>query len=101
MIAQVVTSVLFMLGAGIEPAWALAQGILSPSRLPVSPPERCGNTTAPQKTHQENRLRCYNFAPSACTAYQTVYAINPESAASPPLPTTRPESSTSSAAKPP
>lgn len=28
-----------MLGAGIEPAWALAQGILSPSRLPVSPPE--------------------------------------------------------------
>lgn len=29
-----------MLGAGIEPAWALAQGILSPSRLPVSPPEQ-------------------------------------------------------------
>jgi hypothetical protein len=28
-----------MLGAGIEPAWVLAQGILSPSRLPVSPPE--------------------------------------------------------------
>ncbi len=31
-----------MLGAGIEPAWALAQGILSPSRLPVSPPELQG-----------------------------------------------------------
>lgn len=28
-----------MLGEGIEPSWALAQGILSPSRLPVSPPE--------------------------------------------------------------
>ena len=27
-------------GAGLEPAWSLLRGILSPLRLPVSPPGR-------------------------------------------------------------
>jgi hypothetical protein len=39
MIAQVIISCLLMLGAGLEPAWGCPQGILSPLRLPVSPPE--------------------------------------------------------------
>ena len=34
--------VVIMLGAGIEPAWGFPQGILSPLRLPVSPPEPVG-----------------------------------------------------------
>ena len=28
-----------MLGAGLEPAWGFPPGILSPLRLPISPPE--------------------------------------------------------------
>ena len=31
-----------MLGAGFEPAWGFPPGILSPLRLPISPPERDG-----------------------------------------------------------
>ena len=40
MISYSILLILMVPGAGIEPAWAKARWILSPVRLPVSPPRQ-------------------------------------------------------------
>ena len=81
-----------MLGAGIEPAWGCPRGILSPLRLPVSPPERTAPTAnlCADSDRYKNDATDYALSPSAWEEYHTRYAINPDIAASPPLPTALP-----------
>src|SRR5687767_11763280 len=64
-----------MLGAGIEPAWCFPQGILSPLRLPVSPPERTVDKNYKISTPRRQVravLLPQSFAPRACTAYHAM-----------------------------